>query len=223
VLQVIGWSLTVVGFAAAGRATVVRLRTSDAALRQQLKWVAYAAAVLGVTWMQWTAAYLGPMSDERVAAVEIVVLTAAFAGVPVAMGIAILRHRLFDIDLIIRRTLVYALLVAALTGVYLTGVVGLSAALRAVAGGTGTIVVTISTLAVAATFHPLRKRIQRAVDRRFYRAKYDAAATIDRFADRLRDQVDLTALNADLLQTVRATVSPAHASVWIRPPTGSGG
>jgi len=74
-----------------------------------------------------------------------------------------------------------------------------------------------------ATFQPLRKRIQRAVDRRFYRAKYDAAATIDRFADRLRDQVDLTALNAELLQTVRATVSPAHARVWIRPPTGSGG
>ena len=223
VLQVAGWALTVVAFAAAGRAMFVRLRTPDAALRQQMKWVAYATAALGVLWMQGTATYLGPMNDHRVAAVESVVLTSAFAAVPVAMGIAILRHRLFDIDLIIRRTLVYALLVAALTGVYLTGVVGLSAALRQVAGGGGTIVVTLSTLAVAATFQPLRKRIQRAVDRRFYRAKYDAAATIDRFADRLRDQVDLTALNAELLQTVRATVSPAHASVWIRPPTGSGG
>jgi hypothetical protein len=134
------------------------------------------------------------------------------------MGIAILRHRLFDIDLIIRRTLVYALLVAALTAVYLTGVVGLSAALRAFAGGTGTVVVTVSTLAVAATFQPLRTRIQRAVDRRFYRAGYDAAATIDRFADRLRDQIDLGALNAELLTVVRTTVSPAHASIWIRPP-----
>ena len=218
VLQIIGWALTAVGFAVAGRATVVRLRTSDAAVRQQLKWVAYAAALLGVSWMQGTAAYLGPMNDQRVAAFEIVVLTAALAGVPVAMGIAILRHRLFDIDLIIRRTLVYTLLVAALTGVYLTGVVGLSAALREVAGGTGTIVVTISTLAVAATFHPLRKRIQRAVDHRFSRAKYDASATIDRFADRLRDQIDLAALNAELLKTVQATMSPAHASVWIRPP-----
>ena len=218
VLSVAGWSLTVVAFAAAGLATVVRLRASDGAMRQQMKWVAYAAAVLGVVWMAWTTAYLGPINDHRVATVGIVLLTAAFAGVPVAMGIAILRHRLFDIDLIIRRTLVYALLVAALTGVYLTGVVGLSAALRAFAGGTGTLVVTLSTLAVAATFHPLRKRIQRAVDRRFYRAKYDAAATIDRFADRLRDQVDLAALNAELLKTVRATMSPAHASVWIRPP-----
>jgi hypothetical protein len=218
VLQVAGWAVTVVAFAAAGRATVVRLRGSDPALRQQMKWVAYAAAVLGVVWMQWTAAYLGPMSNRAVAAAEIVLLTAALAGVPVAMGIAILRHRLFDIDLIIRRTLVYALLVAALTGVYLTGIAGLSAALQAIAGGTGTLVVTLSTLAVAATFQPLRTRIQRAVDHRFYRAKYDAAATVERFADRLRDQIDLGALNAELLTVVRATVRPAQASVWIRPP-----
>jgi hypothetical protein len=167
--------------------------------------------------MQWTAMYLGPMNDRVVAGTEVVVLTAALAGVPVAMGIAILRHRLFDIDLIIRRTLVYALLVAALTGVYLTGVVGLSAALRAVAGGTGALVVTISTLAVAATFQPLRTRIQRAVDQRFYRQKYDATATVDRFADRLRDQIDLDALNTELLAVVQTTVRPAHANVWIRP------
>lgn len=100
------------------------------------------------------------MNNRVVAGIEIIVLTAALAGVPVAMGIAILRHRLFDIDLIIRRTLVYALLVATLTGVYLTGVVGLSAALRAIAGGTGALVVTLSTLAVASTFQPLRTRIQ---------------------------------------------------------------
>jgi hypothetical protein len=216
-LQVAGWALTVFGFAAAGRATIVRLRGSEAALRQQMKWVAYAAALLGVVWMQWTAMYLGPMNDRVVAGTEVVVLTAALAGVPVAMGIAILRHRLFDIDLIIRRTLVYALLVAALTGVYLTGVVGLSAALRAVAGGTGALVVTISTLAVAATFQPLRTRIQRAVDQRFYRQKYDATATVDRFADRLRDQIDLDALNTELLAVVQTTVRPAHANVWIRP------
>jgi hypothetical protein len=168
--------------------------------------------------MQWTAMYLGPMNDRVVAGIEVVVLTLALAGVPVAMGIAILRRGLFDIDLIIRRTLVYALLVAALTAVYLTGVVGLSAALRAIAGGTGALVVTLSTLAVASTFQPLRIRIQRAVDRRFYRAKYDAAATIDGFADRLRDQIDLGALNAEFLTVVQATVHPAHASVWIRPP-----
>jgi hypothetical protein len=138
VLQVAGWALTGVAFAAAGRATVVRLRGSDPALRQQMKWVAYAAAVLGVLWVQWTAAYVGPMNYDAVAGIEVIVVTAALAGEPVAMGIAILRRGLFDIDLIIRRTLVYALLVAALTGVYLTGVVGLSAALRAVAGGTGT-------------------------------------------------------------------------------------
>ncbi len=217
VLQVGGWALTVVAFAAAGWLMFVRLRTPDAALREQMKWVAYATVALGVLWMQGTATYLGPMNDHRVAAVEAVIITSAFAAVPVAMGIAILRHRLFDIDLIIRRTLVYALLVAALTGIYLSGVIGLSAALRAVAGGTGTIVVTISTLAVAATFQPLRTGIQRAVDQRFYRQKYDAAATIDRFADRLRDQIDLDALNAELLSVVGTTVRPAHASVWIRP------
>jgi hypothetical protein len=217
-LQIGGWALTIVGFAAAGRATVVRLRGSEAALRQQMKWVAYSAALLGVVWMQWTAMYLGPMNDRVVAGIEVVVLTAALAGVPVAMGIAILRRGLFDIDLIIRRTLVYALLVAAMTCVYLTGVVGLSAALRAIAGGTGALTVTLSTLAVASTFQPLRTRIQRAVDHRFYRAKYDATATIDRFGDRLRDQVDLGALNAELLAVVQTTVHPAHASVWIRPP-----
>jgi|SRR6185312_7544540 len=217
VLQVAGWALTVVTFAAAGWATVVRLRGSDSALREQMKWVAYAAALLGVVWMQQAAMYLGPMNDSRVAMAEIVLLTAVLAGVPVAMGIAILRHRLFDIDLIIRRTLVYGLLVAALTGVYLTGVVGLSAALRAVAGGRSTLVVTLSTLAVAATFQPLRTRIQRAVDRRFSRAKYDASATIDRFADRMRDEIDLGAMNAELLSVVRTTLRPAHASVWIRP------
>jgi hypothetical protein len=217
-LQIAGWALTILGFAAAGRATVMRLRRSEAALRQQMKWMAYAAAVLGALWMQWTAMYLGPMNNRVVAGIEVIVLTAALAGVPVAMGIAILRYHLFDIDLIIRRTLVYALLVAALTGVYMTGVVGLSAALQAVAGGNGTLVVTLSTLAVAATFQPLRTRIQGAVDHRFYRQKYDAAATVDRFADHLRDQIDLGALNAELLAVVRTTVRPAHASVWIRPP-----
>jgi hypothetical protein len=217
-LQIAGWSLTMFAFAAAGRATVVRLRGSDPTLRQQMKWVAYAAVMLGVLWVQWTAAYVGPMNYGAAAGIEVVLVTAALAGVPVAMGIAILRRRLFDIDLIIRRTLVYALLVAALTGVYLTGVVGLSAALRAVAGGTGTLVVTLSTLTVAATFQPLRTRIQRAVDHRFYRQKYDATATVDGFADRLRDQIDLGALNAELLAVVRTTVRPAHASIWIRPP-----
>jgi hypothetical protein len=217
-LQIAGWSLTMCAFAAAGRATVVRLRASDPALRQQMKWVAYAAVLLGVLWIQWTAAYIGPMTYDTVAGIEIVLVTAALAGVPVAMGIAILRRGLFDIDLIIRRTLVYALLVAALTGVYLTGVLGLSAGLRAIAGGTGALVVTLSTLTVAAAFQPLRTRIQRAVDHRFYRAKYDAAATVDRFADRLRDQIDLGALNAELLTVVQTTVHPAHASVWIRPP-----
>src|SRR6185312_5362804 len=192
-------------------------RGSDRPTRQQVKWVAYAAALLGVLWGQFMVTNLWPVRNRAVADVEIAVATCAMAAVPVAMVIAILRHHLFDIDVIIRRTIVYALLVTALFGVYAGGVVGLTAALRAVAGGSSTVVVTLSTLAVAAAFQPLRSRLQLVVDHRFYRDKYDAANTLEAFGRRLRGQVDLDALRTGILEVVETTVQPRRATLWLAP------
>jgi hypothetical protein len=217
-LEVVGWMLVIATYAAAGYATVMRLRASDQATRQQVKWVAYAAAVLAVLWAQFIATTVTLVVRDGVALdAEVVIATCAMAGVPVAMGIAILRHHLFDIDVIIRRTLVYGLLVAALSGVYAAGVLGLTAALRALAGGTSALVVTLSTLAVAAAFQPLRTRIQHVVDHRFYRDQYDAAGTLEAFGRRLWEQVDLEALRTDILEVVETTVQPRQVTLWLAP------
>ena len=220
-LEVVGWMLVLTTFAAAGYATVVRLRAADPATRLQVKWVAYASALLAVLWAQFIAMTATSLIRTGVAVdIEVVIATCAMAGVPVAMGIAILRHHLFDIDVIIRRTLVYALLVAALSAVYAAGVLGLSAALRAVSGDTSSLVVTLSTLAVAGAFQPLRSRLQHAVDHRFYREKYDAAKTLDALGRRLREQVDLEALRADILDVIDRTVQPRQANLWLAPRPG---
>nr|MBA3492197.1 hypothetical protein [Rubrobacteraceae bacterium] len=130
---------------------------------------------------------------------------------------------LYDIDLLINRTLVYASLTAMLALVYLAGVIGLQAALRALTGQESTLAVVASTLAIAALFNPLRRRVQGFVDRRFYRRKYDAAKTLDAFSVRLRDETRLDTLSDDLVGMVTTTVQPAHASLWLRPVAGSKG
>lgn len=214
-LQVAGWMLTLVLFAAAGTATVVRLRRSSGATRQQMKWVSYAAAVLGVIWAQWTVIYLSQLYAGLVADIELVVTSAAMAGIPVAMGIAILRYRLFEIDVIIRKTLVYALLVAALSAVYVGGVAVLSEVLRAFTGESGAVVVTLSTLGVAAAFQPLRRRIQHAVDHRFYRDRYDTTRIVDQFNQRMREQIDLDALRGELLGAITTTLQPSTVTLWM--------
>jgi len=134
---------------------------------------------------------------------------------PAAIGVAILRYRLYDIDLLINRTLVYGALSAALLATYVLSVLALSALLRPLTGSSD-LAVAGSTLAVVAAFGPLRARLQSLVDRRFYRARYDAARTVDAFAARLRDQVDLDALSGELVGVVHDTVRPAHASLWLR-------
>lgn len=141
----------------------------------------------------------------------------AYALVPLAVGASILRYRLYEIDVLIRRTVGYAILIVLLAGIYLAGVTLIGGALRNLSGASGTLAVTLSTLAVAAAFQPLRSRVQRFVDRRFYRTGYDAQAAVDAFSIRLREEIDLDALRGELVATVSGTVQPAHTSVWLRP------
>lgn len=216
-LQLVGWLSVILTFAGAGYATVVRLRRADPATRQQVKWVAYAAVLLGAVWGQNTVATLWPVRNSLLVDLETAAATLAMAAVPAAMGIAIVRYHLFDIDVIIRRTLIYAGLTASLAGVYLCGVFGLGWLFQSFSGQSGALAVTLSTLAVAAVFQPLRHQIQRAVDHHFYRTRYDAAQTLEAFSGRLRQEIDLDALRSEVLGVVRDTVQPSQATLWLRP------
>lgn len=204
------------GVVVATGSQVRRYRRSSGDLRQQLKWFGSAAAMfalvlLGVGLIKH---FEGGTAAWQVLTVAV---PAALTGVIVATGIAILRYRLYGIDVIIRRTIVYTALVGVLGVVYLGGIYLIERALQAVTGRSGALAVTVSTLAVAAGFQPLRVRIQRAVSHRFYRGAYDAAKTLDAFTDRLRNQIGLDEISADVLNVVAATVQPSHASLWLRP------
>jgi hypothetical protein len=189
---------------------VLRFRRSRGEERQQLKWFVYAGVVVvGVLFV--------PLLVPGAAASLLQLLV--MPSLPIAAGIAILRHRLYDIDVLINRTLVYAALTASLVAIYVGGVVVLRELLFGFTGRSSQLVVVASTLAVAALFSPLRRRIQSFIDRSFYRRKYDAARTLAAFSARLRDETELGVLNDDLVGVVRETVQPAHVSLWIRPPS----
>ena len=191
-----------------------RWRRAVGVERQQLKWVGAAALLLGLDLIAvMLLATFGAIPESG--GVTFVLLALGIALLPVAVGIAILRYRLYDIDVLIRRTLVYAALSAVLLAAYVSGVALFESLLAPLTAGNG-IAVAISTLAVVALFQPVRRRIQGFVERRFYRRRYDTERTLDQFAARLRDEVELDALRGDLLTVVGDTMQPVHASLWLR-------
>jgi hypothetical protein len=195
---------------AAMASLVLRLRRAGPVERRQLTWFVYATLVNGVILVPEVFGLL-PSTTFWTA-----VGAAAFTLLPVAVGVAILRYRLFEIDRIVSRTVSYGLLSAGLVGLYLVVVAVLRSLLDPFTGSS-TLAVAGSTLAVAAAFNPARRRLQAAVDRRFDRARYDASRAVDAFAARLRDQVDLDEVTAGLRDTVVATVAPTRVAVWLRP------
>jgi len=220
VLLIVFLPLVPISILACATGLVTRFRRARGVERQQLKWLATAGAVVAFLYLltmvsvlliKSTALTQTPVLDflQNAALLSFVLL-------PVAIGMAILRHGLYEIDVVIKRTLVYAVLTATLLGIYLGSVLLLQLLLSPLTEKSD-FAVAGSTLAAAALFGPVRRRIQLTVDRRFYRSKYDAARTVDEFAARLRHQVDLDAVGADLRGVVHASVQPAHVTLWIRP------
>jgi len=194
----------------------LRLRRAGELERQQIKWFVYATALaicgavltfpvseaIGSVWLKW---------------ISFVPFIVGVIAIPISMGAAIMRYRLYDIDLLINRTLVYGTLTATLIGLYFGGIVVLQSMFVFITGQQSTLAVVASTLLIAALFNPLRRRIQSFIDRSFYRSKYDARKTLGAFSAKLRDETDLNALGDDLINVVRETMQPAHVSLWLRP------
>jgi hypothetical protein len=216
-LSNIGWPGMAASLLLAAFAMILRLRRSRGVERQQLKWISAAAAVIPLASTAGVVCYY--LGYETVGG-----LLATFSFVPVlfAAGYAVLRYRLYDIDVVINRTLVYGSLTVMLALVYFGGVAGLQRLLAPVTGQDSQLAIVASTLAIAALFNPLRRRTQDGVDHRFYRRKYDARKTLEDFSARLRDETDLDALGDGLVAVARETVQPAHVSLWLKPPDDGG-
>jgi hypothetical protein len=209
----LGLMLVVVAMLASIASLFFRYRRAGSTERQQLKWLLYAAGLVLLAVV--SVIVLDTVLPTAGSQVINAMVTGAVTAIPFAIGIAILRHGLFDIDLVINRTLVYVGLTATLVGAYVGAVLLLQLGLSPLTEDSD-LAIAGSTLAVAALVRPLRARIQGIVDRRFYRRRYDAARTLERFGGRLRDQVDLDALGADLRGVVAETMQPAHVSLWVR-------
>jgi hypothetical protein len=186
--------------------------------RQQTKWFTYTTAVAASgAILQYIISE--PLELVWLRGIAYALVLIGLVGIPISMGIAITRYRLYEIDLLINRTLVYGSLTAMLVALYFGGIVVLQRVFVLLTGQQSTLAVVASTLLIAALFTPLRRRIQSFIDRRFYRRKYDARMTLEAFSATLRDETDLEALNNDLVGVVRETMQPAHVSVWLRPAT----
>jgi hypothetical protein len=216
VLQRTGVGIIVLCILASVVSIGFRYRRAAGEERQQLKWLVYAGALMFVVTVTASPAASFELPGLAGALLSILA-TLALPSIPVAVGIAILKHRLYDIDIVINRTLVYGSLTATLVAVYVVCVVSLQYALRTLAVGESQLAVVASTLAIAALFNPLRRRIQGFIDHRFYRRKYDATKTLEAFSARLRDETDLDELSGELVAVVRETVQPARVSLWLRP------
>jgi hypothetical protein len=200
---------------------VVRYRRAGPHDRAQLRWIAFGGAVFLAVYAV-TLAVLGLVGENSTAGDVVTVFAQmGFGALPIAIGYAIMKHHLYDIDVVINRTLVYGVLTATLAGIYVGSVLLLQLILSGLTKDSG-LAVAASTLAVAALFRPARAWIQRAVDRRFYRRKYDAARTLERFGNHLRDELDLDALGGALRGVVAETMQPAHMSLWLRVPKAGG-
>jgi hypothetical protein len=201
----IAWILLSISVLLAGVSLIVRFRRSEGVERQQMKWMVFAASVLFVSQLSW-------FVSEGIAPF----LTGlSYLALPIAVCIAILKYRLYDIDLVINRTLVYVALTSLLAAAYFGIVVLLQGVIPA--ADDSDLTIAASTLAVAALFRPLRARVQSFIDRRFYRHKVDAQRTLESFTARLRNEVDLDQLSSSLVGVVQETMQPAHASLWMRP------
>jgi hypothetical protein len=209
-MQGIAYLVLFAGVIGSAVSVVVRFRRGRREQRQQIKWLAVAGGVAAVALIVSLVLY--DVLGERLANGFIMI---GVLGLPAAAGIGILRHRLYDIDIVINRTLVYGALTASLAATYLVSVLLLQMLLAPITPS-NSLAVAVSTLAVAALFHPARRRIQAVVDRRFYRRKYDAIVTLERFGAQLRDEIDLDTLGVELRTVVRDTMQPAHVSFWLR-------
>ena len=224
-----GRLLLLLCFLASALSLVLRFRRSGGEERQQIKWIAFAASFLGLAYL---AATIGAVFVRDIALdvtggaptplwLQLLqdAVSLSGAGISIAIGFAVLKYRLYDIEVIINRTLVYGALTATLALVYFGGVATVQAIFRALTGQQEQpqLAIVVSTLVIAALFTPLRRRIQSFIDRRFYRSKYDARKTLEAFSAKLRDETDLNALSGDLIGVVRETMQPAHISLWLRP------
>ena len=215
---------------ASASSLMMRYRRSGGEVREQIKWIAFAASVVVIVYLlAVVASFVVPSVTWFVAASPLWLNILDYAAlvsltvVPIAVGFAVSKYRLYDIDIIINRTLVYGSLTATLIAVYFGGIVVLQRVFVLLTGQQSTLAVVASTLMIAALFNPLRRRIQSFIDRRFYRRKYDAAKTLEVFSAKLRDETDLKVLSDDLVSVVRETIQPAHVSLWLRPETVSKG
>ena len=203
----------------AGASVVVGRRGARGVERQQIKWLLYAGTIFFVgNFLKNTV--FSPLGEVSWGLwIGYLLVGIGGLGGPIAIGIAILRYRLYEIDTLINRTLVYGSLTAMLVALYFGGIVLLQRFFVLLTGEKSTLAVVASTLLIAALFNPLRRRIQSFIDRRFYRKKYDARKTLETFSTKLRDETDLNALSDDLVGVVRETMQPAHVSLWLRPET----
>ena len=206
----VAWFPLVAGAIAAAVGLVPRLRRAHGIEREQLKWITFAAAVHGLSWVLLAVELPGFAGELTKYAIFATLLL-----IPVATGIAILRYRLYDIDVVIRRTLVYGAVVAILGALYVALVLGLQSLLSNIIGG-DTLPVALSTLAIAVLFGPVRGRVRDVVDRRFYRSRYDHARLLETFGNRLRDEVELDSVSRSLTSVADQAVRPAQITLWLR-------